>query len=215
MRYFIQLSFILIVCFGCDLDQDKALSEEKEKSDLPTNSVDGVSIELSLPHGDSLKYFGLCQYENPVDVIIRNNSNEMKFFYENWNSWGYYNFHFEIETEDSVYQIRKTRHVWWRNFPSYHSVNPNESLVFHFNLIDSSCFEHDSKIERIRGLKQWIGFPNKEYQHAKIKVIYELQKEYATLLNQGFRFRNLVENDTTIIFSKKLVSKPVNIQILQ
>lgn len=198
------------------------------KSDaIETNSTkatnqeinDGVSIELSMPYGDSLKWLGICWDKNPVDVIIRNHSDSMIYFYEDWNSWGFYNFKFQIVTNDSIYLISRTNNVWWKNFPTIHSINPDQSLVFHFDLTDSSCFEHNAAVERINGLKQWSGLPQKEYESAKISVIYELPDEYKFLINNGFRKLSpdsvKKDNDTTFIFSQKLVSEPVNIKIIK
>ncbi len=196
-------------------------------STVTSNQIvdDGVSIELSMPYGDSLRWLGICWDKNPVDVIIRNHSDSMIYFYEDWNSWGYYNFKFKIETKDSIYLITRTNHSWWRNFPSIHTINPNQSLVFHFDLTDSACFEHNAAIEKVRGLKQWTGLPQKKYESAKISVIYELPDEYKYLVNSGFRnlksFLNnesdslVKKNDTTFIFSQILISEPVKIEIIE
>lgn len=215
MRHFFLLIMLASIVYSCNQDNNRNSNLEADKAETSSDSKEGVSIELSLPHGHSLKYFGLCWDKNPVDVIIRNNTNSMIHFYENWNSWGYYNLHFKIETHDSLYTISRTRKVWFRNFPSYHSINPDESLVFHYNLRDSSCVDYDINNEKIKGYDHWTGFPEKEYDFAKIQVIYEIPEEPAILLNHRFRLRDSTESDTTFIFSKKLISKPVNIQILK
>lgn len=218
MHYFTWLFAVSLPLFSCNGTPDNILSQEEDDEYIlfqgPEEiSNNDVSIELSLPHGDSLRYFGPCWNKNPVDVIIRNNTDSVIHFYESWNSWGHYNFYFKIETADSTYLIKRTRNVWWRNFPSYHSVNPEQSLVFHFELLDSSCFYHDPKTERIRGTQQWTGFPQKNNEIAKIQVIYELPEEDEILINNGFISRDPGHADTTYIFSKKLISRPVDIQI--
>lgn len=188
------------------------------------NFATGVSIELSMPYGDSLRWLGLCWDQNPVDIIIRNQTDSTVYFYEDWNSWGFYNFKFQIETEDSVYLVTRTNHGWWKNFPSIHHLNPKQSLVFHYNLIDSACTEHNASIERIKGLEQWTGLPQREYDYARIQVVYELPEEYKYLINHGFRNLNamlgngsdspIMPNDTTFMFSHKLISEPIDIKII-
>lgn len=135
-----------------------------------------VSIELSIPHSDPLKTLNECSsFNNDVFVIIRNDTDSIVRFYENWNSYGYYNFTFEIKTKDSIYTISRPHKLWYRNFPSHHSVLPDESLVFQFDLIDSTCAS--SRTDHRVFEDGWIGFP--QYSDtAQIRVVYSLPEEF-------------------------------------
>ena len=213
---------MIAAILGCESNhEEKAVNSTNELQNQ--GDVEGVSIELSMPYGDSLRLFGICWQENPVEIIVRNQSDSVVNFYQSWNSWGFYNFSFQIETNDSIYHIKRTRNVWFKNFPSFHSINPNESLVFHFNLIDSTCFNPEDKITISRGLQRWNGLPNKEYESAKIKVMYELPIEDRFIINKRFeglgsRLENKSDSivqkvDTVDIFHRTLESKSLNIKI--
>jgi hypothetical protein len=67
--------------------------------------------------------------------------------------------------------------LWYRNFPSHHSVLPQESIVFQFDLIDSTCAANRSD----HGIFEdgWIGLPN-QTDTALIRVIYSLSSEFAS-----------------------------------
>lgn len=177
-------------------------------------------MELSLPYGDSLKHFRPCEYTNPVDVIIKNSTDSIVHFYENRNRLGYYNFHFQIETQDSLYIIEKTRATWTRGFPLYHSINPGESLVFHFDLLSSTCPNHKEETEGFGATRKWEGLPIEEYKNATIRAVYEIPEEQKFIINNGFRVLNdgnelkdSTQNDTIFIYPEKLISNPINIQI--
>lgn len=184
-------------------------------------------MEISMPNGDSLRSLGLCWSSNPIDVIIRNSTDSTIHFYENWNSYGYYNFSFEIETDDSLYLITKTHRLWWRNFPSSISIPPNQSMVFHFNLTDSTC------VNRSQQKYTWKGLPNKEYEFAILRVKYHLplkhlfydrrdysHSDYREFTDEEITYSESKEKDSssankirTYIFHKDIVSSPVKIRI--
>jgi len=107
-------------------------------------------------------------------VTIHNNSDSSICFYENWNSYGYYNFTFELETEDSTYILYRPKIYWYRNFPSYTCVAPFDSVQFHFVLMDTLTAK-----ERIE--PGWMGYPIDPPQFGTIRVNYTLNKEYAIL----------------------------------
>ena len=137
-----------------------------------------VSLALSIPHGDQLKTLNDCSsFNNDVFIVINNNTDSTVRFYENWNSYGYYNFTFEIKTNDTIYTVSRPYKLWYRNFPSHHSVLPQESIVFQFDLIDSTCAANRSN----RGIFEdgWIGLPN-QTDTALIRVIYSLPSEFTS-----------------------------------
>jgi|GEM_PF-4239695 len=112
--------------------------------------------------------------ELTAHVTIHNNSDSSIYFYENWNSYGYYNFTFELETEDSTYLLRRAKTLWYRNFPSYTCVAPFDSLQFDFILIDSLTAMD-------RGENGWVGFPTHPTEFGYIRAKYTLNKDDAIL----------------------------------
>ncbi|PHR27619.1 MAG: hypothetical protein COA38_13210 [Fluviicola sp.] len=135
-----------------------------------------VTIELSIPHGNRLRVLNDCSsLNNDVFIIIRNDTDSIVRFYENWNSYGYYNFTFEIKTTDSTYTVSRPHKLWYRNFPTHHNISLGESIVFQFDLIDTVCASRG----RDHGISVngWIGIPNK-IDTALIRVIYSLPSEY-------------------------------------
>jgi hypothetical protein len=140
------------------------------------NKDAAVTIELSIPHGDQLRILNDCSsIDNDVFIIIRNDTDSIVRFYENWNSYGYYNFTFEVKTNDSTYLVSRPHKLWYRNFPTHHSVSPGESIVFQFDLIDSTCAENRLEYGTLEN--GWIGLPNVS-DTALIRVIYSLPSEY-------------------------------------
>lgn len=102
------------------------------------SSEKSVSIELSIPHTREFAYINECSDSKNISVIIHNNA-DTNYFYEDWNSYGYYTISFEIKQNDSIYKIVRPKKLWYRNFPSYYTLNPHESLVFNYAFIDTSC----------------------------------------------------------------------------
>ena len=137
-----------------------------------------MSIELSIPHGDELRRLNNCiDLENNVFIILTNNTDSTIRLYENWNSYGYYNFSFEINLNDSIHVVTRPQKLWYRNFPTHHSILPNEKIVFQFDLIDTAC----AQTRFFRGIKEdgWVGFPN-QTDTAQIRAIYSLPEEYSS-----------------------------------
>jgi hypothetical protein len=198
------LHISLLVSLGCSNPgkQSKTLTEAKT-----------VAIELSIPHGESGRTLFIGAGHNPIGVIFHNNTDSAARMYEDWNSWGYYNISFEIETPDSIYHVRKKQRVWWKNFPSYNVINPGESLVFNFSLDDSVAESPDRKRKILRGSYQgWTGLPHKSYDSAKIRALYELNG--ATSLPWSHGAIDLDYDDMIIrSFIHKLNSKQYNIRI--
>ncbi len=85
------LPLLSILCC-CQSEKHEITFEEQKNWEVDR----GVSIEISMPYGDSLRFLGVCWDKNPIDVIIRNQSDSVIYFYEDWNSWGYYNIKFQI-----------------------------------------------------------------------------------------------------------------------
>lgn len=130
-----------------------------------------VSIELSTPHTREFAYINDCSSSKKVSVTIHNRTDTTNYFYEDWNSYGYYNITFQVKVKDSIYEVIRPRKWWYRNYPSYYVVNPNESLVFNYSLIDTSCAARLFE-ERIFE-NGWIGFPPFS-DTVEIRAVYQL-----------------------------------------
>lgn len=154
---------------------------------LKKSDKNKVQIYLQIDSGQ----FDLSTDSNLVHLVIHNGSDSAISFYETWNSWGYYNFSFEIETEDSTYFIARTDRLWWRNFPSTQKLLPNQTLNLSFNLIDSLAAGN-------RTYLAWKRFPQCSYHKAKIRVHYNLPEMYWMFPAFATRnYRDMYYDDTT------------------
>ena len=135
------------------------------------NSNNKVSMELSIPHTSQLPWIKNCTSEDPVYVIIRNDTDSTHRFYEDWNSFGYYNIFFEIRYQDTIYEITRPEKLWYRNYRSYHILHPHESLVLPYALLDTICA--NSLSQRRIFTDGWLGFPSIS-DTAEIRAVYQL-----------------------------------------
>nr|WP_294860945.1 hypothetical protein [uncultured Fluviicola sp.] len=130
-----------------------------------------MSIELSISHTREFPYIANCSDLKKVNVIIHNNTDNPQYFYEDWNSYGYYNISFEIKTKDSIYEVVRPQKLWYRNFKSHFILNPNESLVFPYLLVDTAC---TNKLFENRIFEDgWVGFPHMS-DTVEIRAVYQL-----------------------------------------
>ncbi|WP_341901788.1 hypothetical protein [Fluviicola taffensis] len=156
------------------------------------NSRSKVSIELSIPHTQEFAHINNCSSLKKTSVIIHNNTDSIHYFYEDWNSYGYYNITFEIKAKDSIYEIVRPRKYWYRNYKSHFILNPNESVVFPYLLVDTAC---SNKLFENRVFEDgWIGFPSIS-DTVEIRAIYQLcdlndtiTDEWISRLNYGRDF---------------------------
>jgi hypothetical protein len=203
LSIFKTLVFLLIItgCVGCS-DNDKATTG------MSTHK--SVDIELSIPHTEGLPVLYPNSEDSKISVIVYNRTDSAVRMYEDWNSWGYYNFSFEIETPDSIYHVQRTKRGWWKNFPSYHVINPGETLVFNFKLDGWDSESSSGKRSILRGSAQgWSGLPVKDYDSAKIRVLYELKEEVSLSLADS----SVVKETIVRSFPVKLVSRQYDIKI--
>ena len=129
-------------------------------------------IEIRISDTNSKKTRCNNNYDSTFSVIIKNNTDSIASFYEDWNMWGYYNLYFKINLkEDTIYFTKKQKEGWDKNFPSYYALNPGDSMIIDYTK-DCSC--------------KWSEFrclPAGNYESVKIKAIYELQKGLHELQN--------------------------------
>lgn len=148
-----------------------------------------VSIELSIPHSGGLARIKSCLSEPDVFVIIHNGTDSVNYFYEDWNSYGYYNISFEIRFKDSIYEVRRPEKLWYRNFPSYYIVKPQEFLVLPHLLIDTACSNSLSHHQIFED--GWVGFPVKsKADTVEIRVVYQLCDPEEMIAEDGIRLLN-------------------------
>jgi hypothetical protein len=157
------------------------------------NPISKMSIELSIPHTLELPWIKDCSSPSKVYVIIHNNTDTTNYFYEEWNSYGYYTISFEIKDQDSIYSIVRPSKLWYRNFKSHLIVHPKESLVLPQSLIDTTCANKLSESVQIFE-DGWIGFPSVS-DTVEIRAIYQLcdlndtiPDEWISRLNYGRDF---------------------------
>ncbi len=70
------------------------------------------------------------KYAAQVDLIveIRNISAREVRLFEEWNSWGYGNLKFVFTDGFHEYWVTKQPGLWYRNFSSFHTLEPGESF---------------------------------------------------------------------------------------
>jgi len=128
-----------------------------------------ITISLSFP---KLAYENIvstkCK-DSSIDmiVILKNLTDSIASFYDDWNTWGFYNISFEIATSDTIYKLIRLKSGWDKNFPSFTTLLPGDSLVLKYNILGSVC---DS-------LEFFARMPQHSIDSAKIKAIYQLEME--------------------------------------
>lgn len=130
-----------------------------------------MCIELSIPHTGKIPSLNRYSDKTNTYVILRNTSDSIHCFYEDRFIYGYFNISFEIQYKDSIYSVTRAPKIWWRNRPSYYTVQPHESLVFPYMLVDTSY----ANALRQEGIFEngWIGFPVVS-DSVEIRAVYQL-----------------------------------------
>ncbi|MNJ82738.1 hypothetical protein D3C87_01420 [compost metagenome] len=170
------------------------------------NPKSKTSIELSIPHTRELAFINQCSDRNKAYVIIRNNTDSIQYFYESWNSYGYYNISFEIRHKDSIYQVVRPTKLWYRNFPSYHTVQAHESLVFPFLIVDTACTNilHRDFVFA----DGWIGFPQIS-DTVEIRAVYQLCDPGEITIEETIKRLNYKKDDYIDHLDGDIESTPV------
>jgi hypothetical protein len=158
--------FSIFICFSCSYSDNKKLSNEAPKN---------VELDLVIPHfSDRIFYIG-CS-DNELSVILRNRTDSIVDLRYRNDAYDNANLSFEIKTFDSTYIISKKENGWAHNMPTDLKVEPLESAIFTCNLVDYNCYLGDKKNPLIRGdYHGWEGLPQKVYDSAFIKAIYEIK----------------------------------------
>jgi hypothetical protein len=145
---------------------------------LATKKVGGplsskkIEVKLSFPYRGQT-FIACHDLSLFARVVIVNHTDTVASFYEDWNMWGYFNIAFEIRTDKGVDTILKRGRNWPKNFPSFVSLFPNDSLVLSYNLLNSDCQQ-----------SVFTGsVPSPKHGLKGIKAIYQLDSSLHALAN--------------------------------
>lgn len=150
------LSFILLVSFQHTYNPTKTFHRKSGKIEIRLekyNSKSGTKPGPYNPSGDSIFL-----------VVIKNNTDTIASFYEDWNSWGYYNFYFKIICSDTSFVIYRPDKDFTKNFPSFKSLNPGDSMTTIFPV---NFYQFSNKYD-------W--FKKIAYLNSKIVACYQLNE---------------------------------------
>jgi hypothetical protein len=190
---------LFIICYAIP-------DNKKQRFSLPESK--SVEVELSIPHEEQgLSLFTNCM-DNNVNVIFKNKTDSVVRIYQDWNLWGWFNVTFEIETPDSIYKTYRKDRDWPKNFPAYYCIDPGESLVCNYNLKSLVCYEGRRSFGKTVD-SEWLGLPEKKYDSAKIRIVYQLAFEVKLFIDStDSRYESIKRS-----FPTELSSKQYNIHI--
>jgi hypothetical protein len=115
-----------------------------------------------------LKDPGKKQQSWDIKVVIKNNTDTLASFYQDWNMWGSDAIRFEMTFPNKTDTLFFTGDWLNKNFPSSEMLFPGDSMVFTYKMIKcqqnwaSNCF-YNLQEKNIRG--------------AKIRAIYQLNSK--------------------------------------
>jgi hypothetical protein len=116
------------------------------------------------------------KYAAQVDLIVKitNTSDRKLELFEEWNSCGYYNLKFVFSDGFHEFWVTKQPGLWYRNFPSCHTLSPGESFQIPVAFADHIWSNLDmlrtnsTQISSIRAVYEqyYVGFgPPENYWH--------------------------------------------------
>ena len=146
-----------------------------------------ISVSLIFPKSENKSIISGAANDSTVDVnfVIKNNTDTIAGFFEEWNSWGFYNFGFELITPDTVLQLYRAGGCWGKNFPSAVMLFPGDSLIF--PLYIRRC--------QPRICDCFAGLPAKYLENAEIRAVYQLLEE-----NFQFYMEDVQRSDEVLLF---------------
>ncbi len=106
--------------------------------DAETFSSTTKNIEIQLVIPDEAKQIESTHCLN-LKVLIINHTDTIASFFEDWNSWGYFNISLEVKSKDSIYRLYKNDRDWPKNFPSFKSLFPGDTLTLNFMQEINGC----------------------------------------------------------------------------
>lgn len=148
-----------------------------------------IEIKLIIP--DKTKQIKSTPCLN-LKVLFINHTDTAASFFEDWNSWGYFNIGFEIKSGNTTYLLTKKDREWPKNFPSFKTLFPGDSMEFSFSPAMADC-----SFSQYSGLKNIILNPGNS-----IKATYQLNE---ATLNDAKRI-GLVDSTTMIKYKYKKIN---------
>lgn len=130
-------------------------------SDTMAISKNRIEIKLDIPQRAKQVESNPCLN---INVLFINHTDTAVSFFEDWNSWGYYNLSFEIRSGNTSFLITKKERDWPKNFPSFKTLFPGDSLELRFDNFSSEC-----SFYQYSGLINAVLNPG-----SSIKAIYQL-----------------------------------------
>lgn len=155
------IPLLIIISIGSLLDIDKLRERpliESEKN---------IEVQIIFPDRQTKPEPNTCLN---VKVLIINHTDTIASFFEDWNSWGYFNLSFQVATIDTTFILYKKSRNWPKNFPSFKTLFPGDTLLLAYSLDYEYC--DDSQFEGT--------ISKATTRPTKIKAIYQLPKEALT-----------------------------------
>ncbi|MDI7165475.1 hypothetical protein [Leptospira santarosai] len=125
-----------------------------------------LEVSIAIPGNDKEKSLIIYESSDKIifHVLVKNVSNKEVRIWKDWNSWGYDNLSFQIQTDQENINIYKTEEKeWYKNFPDFWSIKPNEFVILNVNL----------------DVKTWPKLKELKFKNdrVKIKCIYEIKED--------------------------------------
>ena len=176
-------ALVLILTLACNAQQERKGPDSSKPHQAPFLLSMVPSDSRPEPFGPEI----IMRNVPNLYVVLANISKEPQAVFESWNSWGYSNLSFEIQTRDGhVFAVSKKLASFTRNFPSIFIIAPGEHMVFPINLNDDwnsvppprstptpitikAIYEVSPSTESA-GLKVWTG--RLESRAYNVKIIY-------------------------------------------
>ncbi len=126
-----------------------------------------MSISLSIPaHWEGKRAIeNHDQYAPHFHVIVTNVSGKQQRIWQEWCSWGYYGLSFEfMDDKGKKWVAEKGVSAWTKNYPSYWTLDPQESLVLDVYYTDTNTWKD-------------FPMPEDESQTVTMKAIFEFKPD--------------------------------------
>ncbi|EMN51874.1 putative lipoprotein [Leptospira interrogans serovar Autumnalis str. LP101] len=124
-----------------------------------------LEVSIAIPGNDKEKSLIINESSDKISfhVLVKNVSNKEIRIWKDWNSWGYDNISFQIQTDQESISIYKEGKAWDKNFPDFWSVKPNEFVILNVNF----------------DVKTWPKLRELKFKNDKVKIkcIYEIKED--------------------------------------
>lgn len=124
---------------------------------------EAVSLSIAVPLLGDQRALSL-NTGGAFHVLLTNTSSNTQRIWEDWCSWGYYGLKFQCtDASGKTWLIVKRPHEWTKNYASYATLLPGESLVISVELADKET---------------WAGLPMIESNASKFtfQAVLEVEK---------------------------------------